>query len=298
MKSRGVNLDRLAAFVAVAQSGSFTAAAQRLDMTKSALSQAVALLERELGVQLLQRSTRKLTITEAGSAFLARCQALLVQAEQLMEGARTARTQPAGSLKLTSTADLAPQVARWIAQYCSRYPQMRIDYHPTDQRVDLIDGGFDLGLRIGYMRDSRLHAVKLMSLELLVVASDAYLARRGTPKTPKDLSSHEWIAHSAVATPRTLRFHSRAGKAATVRLQGAVSVSAGIAQRALALIGAGITAIPEWSVLADIEAARLRRLLPSYRLAELTFFAVYPGTVAPPAKTRAFIDLIKESAMG
>lgn len=296
MKARGVKLDRLAAFVTVAQSGSFTAAAEHLRITKSALSQAVTLLERELGLQLLQRSTRKLSITEAGSAFLGQCQALLAQAEQLMEHARTAKARPSGTLKLTSAPHLAMRVARWIMRYRNRYPEMRVDYHPSDQRLDLIEGGFDLGLRVGFMRDSRLHAVKLMNLDLLLVASDSYLARHGTPKSPADLPAHEWIAHSVVPTPWTLTFESRDGKRSTVRMQGAVSVSAGVALRALALAGAGIAAVPDWGVEADIEAGRLRRLLPNYRLPRLDFFAVYPGTIEPVAKTRAFIDLIKEES--
>jgi DNA-binding transcriptional LysR family regulator len=296
MKSRGVNLDRLAAFAAVAQTGSFTAAAERLDMTKSALSQAVALLERELGVQLVQRSTRKLALTETGAMFLTECQTLLAQAEQLVERARTGKARPSGTLKITSPADTAMLVAQWIADYRERYPEMRVDYIPTDQRVDLIEGGFDLALRIGLMRDSRLHAVKLLDLELLLVASDTYLTRRGIPKSPRDLASHEWIAFSLAPTPWTLSFRSRTGKTCTVRMQGSVSVSAGVAQRALALIGAGITAIPESSVQSDIEAGRLRRLLPQYSLPSIYFFAVYPSTVALPAKTRAFIDLIKQQS--
>ncbi|HJS39020.1 MAG TPA: LysR family transcriptional regulator [Burkholderiales bacterium] len=298
MRSRGINLDRWSAFVAVAQTGSFTAAAQRLGMTKSALSQAVARLEHELGVQLLQRSTRRLAITEAGGAFLRECEAFLAQAQQLVERARTAKASPAGTLKLTSGPDLAARAAQWIARYCSLHPQVRVDYHPTDQIVDLIEGGFDLGLRVGFLRDSRLHAVMLGKLDLFLVAADSYLRRRGTPKTPADLASHEWIAYSRVPAPWTLRMRSRTGKTVTVRMQGAVSVSAGVGQRALALAGVGVTAMPQWSVQADIEAGRLRRLLPNYRLPELSFFAVYPGTVPPPAKTRAFIDLVKEPSAG
>lgn len=298
MRARGINLDRWSAFVAVAQTGSFTAAAQRLGMTKSALSQAVARLERELGVQLLQRSTRRLAITEAGGAFLRECEAFLAQAQQLVERARTAKASPAGTLKLTSGPDLAARAAQWIARYCSLHPQMRVDYHPTDQVVDLIEGGFDLGLRVGFLRDSRLHAVMLGKLDLFLVAADSYLRRRGVPKTPADLASHEWIAYSRVPAPWTLRMRSRTDKVVTVRMQGAVSVSAGIGQRALALAGAGVTAMPQWSVQADIDAGRLRRLLPNYRLPELSFFAVYPGTVPPPAKTRAFIDLVKEPSAG
>ncbi|MGH3849031.1 MAG: LysR family transcriptional regulator [Pseudonocardiaceae bacterium] len=294
MKARNVSLDRLEAFVAVAEAGSFTAAAERLGATKSALSQAVALLERELGTQLLQRSTRKLTITEAGTAFLDDCHALLAQAEEVVERARTGKTRPSGTLKITSTVDSAIQVAEWIAEYRQRYPEMRVDYFPTDQKMDLIEGRFDLALRIGLMHDSQLHAVKLMDLELFLVASEAYLARRGVPKTPQDLASHEWLALSVVPTPWTATFRARGGKTSTVRMGGSIIVSAAIAQKGLALAGAGIAAMPESIVQADVDAGLLKRLLPGYRLPPLYFYAVYPGTMAPPAKTRAFIDIVKE----
>src|SRR5688572_22339594 len=133
MKVPAVSMGRLAAFTAVAEAGSFTAAAERLNTTKSAVSQAVTLLERELGAQLLQRSTRKLAITEAGEAFLADCRALLTSAEAAMERARTGRAQPSGTLRLTSTQGTAGMVASWIATFRERYPAMRIDYVPTDR---------------------------------------------------------------------------------------------------------------------------------------------------------------------
>src|SRR5688572_7106562 len=135
MKTPAVSIGRLAAFVAVAEAGSFTAAAERMDTTKSALSRSVALLERELGAQLLQRSTRRLAITEAGEAFLRDCRALLGEAQALVERARTGRAQPSGTLRLTSPHASATLVAGWIAAYRERYPEMRVDYVPTDRTL-------------------------------------------------------------------------------------------------------------------------------------------------------------------
>jgi DNA-binding transcriptional LysR family regulator len=154
MRTPAISLARLVAFVAVAEAGSFTAAAERLNTTKSAVSQAVAVLERELGVQLLQRSTRKLAITEAGESFLADCRALLAAAEGVMERAHTGRAQPSGTLRLTSTQAMAGMVAGWIATYREHYPAMRVDFVPTDRRLDLIAERFDLTIRIGPMSDS------------------------------------------------------------------------------------------------------------------------------------------------
>ena len=294
MKTPAISLGRFAAFVAVAEAGSFTAAAERLDTTKSALSQSVAVLERELGAQLLQRSTRKLAITEAGEAFLADCRALLAEANAAVERARTGRAQPSGTLRLTSTHAVADMVAGWIAAYRQSYPAMRVDYVPTDRTLDLIAERFDLTIRIGPMDDSRLRAVVLEELELWTAASPAYLARYGTPRKPVDLTDHEWVAMSLLSAPWTLDYTSRSGSKVRVRLRGSVSAASNQAVHSLVVAGAGISAFPNTAALrADVEAGRLVRLLPGWRLRRLFLYAAYPGNIAPPAKTRAFIDLVK-----
>jgi DNA-binding transcriptional LysR family regulator len=298
MKLPGINLDRIAAFVAVADAGSFTAAAERLDMTKSAVSHAVALLERELGAQLLQRSTRKLSITEAGDAFLADCRALLDQADAAVERARTGRAQPTGTLRLTSPQESAPMVAGWIARYRERYPGMRIDYLPTDQQMDFIAEKFDLAIRIGPMRDSRLRAVKLADLELWTAASATYLARRGVPRKPEDLSGHEWIALSVLPTPWTYGFTLRNGRKVSVRMRGSISSASSSAVKSLVVAGAGIGAFPDSTIRADVEAGRLTRLLTQCGMQKLFLFAVYAGKGEAPAKTRAFIDIAREQLRG
>jgi DNA-binding transcriptional LysR family regulator len=290
---RIANLDRMAVFVAVAESGSFTAAADKLGLAKSAVSQRISQLERALGTQLLQRTTRQLTITEAGERFLADCVDLLAQAERAVDRVRAGKARPTGVLRITSVADSAPMVAGWIAEYCARYPEMRVDYVPSDQRVDLIAERFDLGLRIGAMPDSSLRAAKLAELETWTVASPAYLAARGTPRTPAELGEHEWIALSIMNTPWTRTFEAPDGGTETVRMRGAVSVATAGAMQSLVLAGVGIGTFPDSMVANDVSAGRVVRLLPTYRLPKLYLYAAYPGPMAP-AKTRAFIDLAKE----
>jgi DNA-binding transcriptional LysR family regulator len=294
MKSTGVNLDRIAAFVTVADAGSFTAAADRLDTTKSALSQAVARLERELGAQLLQRSTRKLAITEAGEAFLADCRALLAQADAAVERARSDRGRPGGTLRLTSPLESIPMVSGWIAAYRERYPEMKVDYLPTDQRMDLIASQVDLAIRIGLMRDSQLHGVTLTELELWLAASPTYLARRGTPTKPEQLAEHEWVSLSVVPTPWTCEFTRRNGTKLRVRMKGSISSNSSAAVRGMVMAGTGIGSFPDSTIRADIEAGRLVRLLPKEKMTRLYLYAAYPGSLPPPAKTRVFIDLVRE----
>lgn len=294
MKSTGVNLDRIAAFVTVADAGSFTAAADRLDTTKSALSQAVTRLERELGAQLLQRSTRKLSITEAGEAFLLDCRALLAQADAAVERARSDRGRPGGTLRLTSPIESIPMVAGWIAAYRERYPEMKVDYLPTDQRMDLIASQIDIAIRIGLMGDSQLHGVTLGELELWLAASPTYLARRGTPTKPEDLAPHEWIALTVVPTPWTCEFTRHNGTKLRVRMKGSITSNSSAGVRSLVMAGAGIGSFPNSTIRADVEAGRLVRLLPQAKMTRLHLYAAYPGSMPPPAKTRAFIDLVRE----
>jgi DNA-binding transcriptional LysR family regulator len=298
MKTPAISLGRLVAFVAVAEAGSFTAAAERLNTTKSAVSQAIAVLERELGVQLLQRSTRKLAITEAGESFLADCRALLAAAEAVMERAHTGRAQPSGTLRLTSTQGMAGMVAGWIATYREHYPAMRVDFVPTDRRLDLIAERFDLTIRIGPMADSSLRAVVLEELELWTVAAPSYLARHGTPRKPAELPRHEWIALSLLPTPWSVDF-VRGGRKVRVKARGSISVASTDALLRLVIEGAGISVFPSTAdVRGEVEAGRLVRLFPGWTTRRMFLYAAYPGSIAAPAKTRAFIDLAKEAVRG
>lgn len=297
MKAPAISLARLAAFAAVAEAGSFTAAAERLNTTKSAVSQAVALLERELGAQLLQRSTRKLAITEAGEAFLSDCRALLADAEAAMERARTGRAQPSGMLRLTSPQGSAGMVARWIATYRERHPAMRVDYVPTDRKLDLIAEHFDLAIRIGPMADSGLRAVVLEELGLWTVAAPAYLARHGTPRRPAELAQHEWIALSLLPAPWAIDVE-RGGRKLRVKLRGSISAASTDAVLQLVLQGAGISAFPATADFrGEVAAGRLVRVFPGWTMGRMFLYAAYPGNIAPPAKTRAFIDLAKDAVV-
>lgn len=287
-----MDLARLHAFVAVTEAGSFTAAAERLSLTKSAVSQSVAALERELGVQLLQRSTRHLAITQAGEAFLADCRALLAQAGQIVERARARQGELSGLLRVTSSIDAAAFVAPLIAEYAQRHPLMRVEYVPSDQLVDLVRENIDLSLRVTGALDSSLRAAGLAEMPVWCVASPAYLAARGTPTRVQQLAEHEWIAFSQLATPWSLRV--RVGSAdVTVRLRGRLSTSSTSAGRALAIAGAGVMGAPDFTLRADVEAGRLVRLFPKARLPTVSLYAAWPGRMEPPAKTRALIELAK-----
>jgi DNA-binding transcriptional LysR family regulator len=285
-----MNLTRLEAFVTVCDLGSFTAAAERLAITKSAVSQHVATLERELGVQLLHRSTRRLATTEAGSALLDEGRALLEQARQLSVRARGEAAQLTGVLRLTSAEDMASYVAPLIAEYLRLHPGMQVEYRPSDRLLDLVDEGMDLSLRTTLRRDSSLRAVSLSEFDVWCVAAPQYLQERGSPKRMEDLASHAWIAFTLVPHPWTLQ--TRDGKQ-SVRLHRSIGTTSNAGGRALAVAGAGIFAAPSFGLEPDVAAGRLVRVLPNLKLPQVSLYVAWPGRGEPPSKTRAFIELAK-----
>ena len=286
-----MNLVRLEVFVTVCSTGSFTRAADHLSITKSAASQHVATLERELGVQLLHRSTRSITLTEAGTALLAEGRALLDQAQRLAERTRNQAAQLTGVLRLTSAEDTASWVAPVIAEYARRHPGVHVEYRPSDRLLDLVGEGMDLSLRTTTgRRDSSLRAVNLAVFDVWCVASPEYLRRRGTPARVADLATHDWIAFTPIPHPWTLR--TRDGRQ-SVRLQRSVSTSSTAGGRARAGPGAGGFGAPGFPAGARAAAGRLVRVLPAVKLPQVTLYAAWPGGREPPAKTRAFIELAK-----
>lgn len=290
-----MNLARLEVFVTVCSAGSFTRAADQLAITKSAASQHVATLERELGVQLLHRSTRSLTPTDAGTALLEQGRALLEQAQRLVEGTRRQAAQLTGVLRLTSAEDSAVRVAGLIAEYVRLHPGMQVEYRPSDRLLDLVAEGMDLSLRTTTRRDSNLRAVNLAVFDVWCVASPAYLQERGTPKRLADLSSHAWIAFTPIPHPWTIQ--TRDGKQ-SVRLQRTLSTSSTAGGRALAIAGAGIFAAPQFVLETAVVAGLLTRILPGLRLPQVALYAAWPGRGEPPSKTREFIELAKARLRG
>jgi DNA-binding transcriptional LysR family regulator len=290
---RDVNLNRLAIFVALIRAGSFTAAAAQLGMTKAMVSQHLLRLERELGVTLIVRSTRRMALTEAGAAFHADCVQLLEQADAAIERVGGQHSMPTGTLRLTTSVDYgAVVVAPALADFHRRHPSMQVDLVISDQISDLIAERFHLAIRVGWLRDSSLRATRLGSFRQLVMAAPAYLAERGMPKRPEDLASHAWIAMSALATPLRWTF-TRGSHRRVVRMRQVMQANNAAAIRALVLAGAGISVLPDHLVQEDIQAGRLQVLFAQYTLQEGGIHAVYPDP-QPPAKVRAFIDFMRD----
>jgi LysR family transcriptional regulator, regulator for bpeEF and oprC len=291
-----MELSRLEAFCKVAQAGSFTAAAEVLGTDKARLSRTVAALERELGLRLLERSTRSLRVTDGGQAVYERALAILGASEELLQFAHAQQAEPSGTLRLTCGNDFALVAAnRWITGYLQRWPQMAVDVDFSSRRIDLVHEGYDLALRVGPLDDSRLAARLLGSLRYGLFASPAYLARAGTPADPAQLREHtllmfstgsgrtEWTLLPPEPGAAVERIERRGGAPTRVRA-GSISL---LLQACLA--GLGVARLPLHTVQAHAAGA-LAPVLPAWTPQPVPVHAVFPSNRFVAPKVRAFID--------
>lgn len=289
-----MNLNRLAVFAAVVDSGSFTAAAERLGITKAMVSLHVSRLESELGVALLTRTTRRLSLTEPGRQFALDCGRILHDAEASIEGVATATRALRGTLRLTTVVDYAAGVvAPALARFVYRNPEIGIDLVATDQVLDLVAGGFDLAIRMSKPRDSRLHTVKIGEVERVLVASRDYVQRNGEPQRLEHLHDHNWIVHAAAASGRRPSFTDARGRTRTMRVPSRIQGDTIPVIKAFVLAGAGIAPLPVIHIEDELRSGRLVRLLPRYRSPPSEVHAVFPSARFMPGKVRAFLDMLK-----
>jgi len=282
-------------FAAVAEAGSFTRAADALDMSKAAVSRYVAELEERLGVRLLHRTTRKLSPTTEGEIFQARCRELLGNLEDA-EAEITARTGAAGGLlkaNVPVTFGLMHLSPLWPV-LLARHPGLELDLTLSDRVVDLVEEGVDVAVRIGQLPASSLISRKLASTRMVLCAAPAYLEARGEPALPADLAAHDVVSYSLFAAGENWRFSGPLGEQ-TVRVTPRLRTNSGDTCRAAALLGQGIVLQPTFIVGADLAAGRLVEIMPDWRAGELGVYAVYPSRKFVAPKVRVLIDFLVES---
>lgn len=284
------DLNLLRAFVAVAETASFSKAAGRMDAPKSTVSRAVKKLEEELGVRLLHRTTRSVALSTAGEAFYERVAPRLRDLEGALVDLPEQDEEPTGELRVTASVDFGSVVlADVAAKFVARHPGVRIDMHLSNAFVDLVAEGFDLAFRISGKRlqDSSLHARRVAPLPLQLFASPGYLAKRGAPRTPADLDDHEWIEFGVSRAPLLL-----AGPGRTVKVQrrGRVRGDDMSFVREAVRAGAGVGMLPLFLVEHDVAAGALVRVLPKWTVAGGDLWIVHPGGARPPKKLVAFRD--------
>jgi DNA-binding transcriptional LysR family regulator len=293
--SSAADLTAVKVFVQVATSGGFTAAAQALGLPKSTVSRRVAELEAHLGVRLLQRTTRRVSLTEAGAAYHGRAERALLELQEAEAAVTAARDKPTGVLRVTCPVDFGHDFMPGLAAaYCEKYPEVGLVIDIDNRRVDLVAEGYDLALRASaHLDDSSLIARKLVSTEHFLFASKRYLQRHGVPKAPADLARHELLLFRRDQMNVRLRLH-RGDELAEVEMKGRISASDLGFLRGCALQGLGIATLPAVDVRGDVATGRLRRVLPEYRLGTSAMHAVYPSSRHLSPKVRAFIELAEE----
>lgn len=286
-------------FARVAEAGSFTRAAERIGLPKSTVSRRIALLEERLGERLIQRTTRRLLLTEFGHLLLEHARQIVAEVDAVDALSEYRQTFPSGKLRVSMPNDLATLLlADMLAAFIARYPAVSLELDLSPRRVDLLAENFDLALRMGDLpNDSLLAAHRITTLSGGLYASPAYLAQRGTPHMPDELLRHE-----------SLRIYERDREPAGWTLirgdqawhgtpRHCTSANAPELLVTLARAGAGIAAVPDIFAECGMRRGELRRVLPEWHLPPHTAWAVFPGRRLMPAKTRAFIEML-EDALG
>ena len=283
----------LTAFVRVVETGSFARAAQRLDVSVSAVSRQVAELESHLGARLLNRTTRRLSMTESGQAFYERCVQLLADLEEAEAAVSAATLDPRGTLRLTTgTTFGARYVAPVIAAYQARHPRVRFDIDLSDRIVDVVEEGFDLAVRIGDVRSQALIARRIGTTTLVCTAAPSYLERHPWPRVPADLAGHACLTYAYAPDRNVWRFRDASGAAHVVSVTGPVHANHGETITALSLAGAGVHFEPDIVVAPYVRTGALVELLQGFEGPSLPIHAVYPSRRHLSAKVRSFIDFL------
>ena len=291
-------MDRLvsmAVFKRTVEAGSLAGAARHFGISAEMAGKHVRALETYLGVRLLNRSTRQLHVTEAGSAYYVRCSQILSDVEAAEAEAGSQQATPTGVLRIAGPLTFGVlHLAPAISDYMSRYPALKIEVSLSDQHVNLIEEGFDLAVRIGEPSDSALMARRLSSARLVLCASPAYLDRAGRPEKPADLSGHACLVYADLRSPRTWRFTDAGGRTETVQVTGPFTSNNPQLLISLAVAGHGLILWPSFAVGADILAGRLVPLLTDWHSRDLAIWALYPHRPLLSAKVRSFVDFLAE----
>jgi DNA-binding transcriptional LysR family regulator len=283
----------LGVFAKVVEQGSFARAAERLGLSTSAVSRSVSDLEAHLGARLLNRTTRRLSLTESGQAFLERTVQLLADLEEAESAVTASALMPRGTLRMTGPITFGERyIAPAVAEFAARHPEVRFDVELSDRMVDLVDEGFDLAIRIGTPGSLALIARPVSQSQLVCCASPAYLAKHGTPRTPEELAKHRCLSYAYLAARDTWHFSGPDGRERTVKIAGPVVANNGRFLAEIAAVGAGIALEPDFIVGDDIARGRLVPILRDFKPRSSPIYAVYPSRRHLSAKVRVFVDFL------
>ncbi len=292
-------LDCIRMFVAVMDTGSFAAAAARLGISSSQASKLVSRLEAELGVQLIKRTTRVLSPTEAGTSYCERARALLEEFDQLDASVRNVSAAPSGLLRIAAPITFGTrQLAPLLNAFAEQYPDIQIDVSFSDRPVNLVEEGFDVAVRIGHPADSTLIARRLCAIRIVVIASPAYLAVHGTPMAPEELAGHACIVDTNFRDPLQWRFRPGGEAVIAVSVHGRMRFSNAEACLSAAVAGLGIARLPSFVAGGALAAGDVRQLFQGLEDEPRGLYALYPPGRYLAAKVRVLVDFLAERFRG
>lgn len=293
--SNFANLKRMAYFAAVVETGTFTAAAERLGITKAVVSQQVARLEREFRTTLLTRTTRRVAPTDAGRTFYQRCALILKEAGDAFDELGEVAADPSGTLHLTAPFDYGiSAVVPAITEFTRRYPQCKVDAVLSDQSLDLMAGKIELAIRVGWLTDLNLQARQIGAFRQLLVAAPAWRKQVAQLREPKDIGILPFVANTALREPLQWSFSRNELERQNVTAHPLIFLDATLAVREAVRQGAGLSVLPDFAVAEDLASGRLMQVLPEWGLPSGGIHAVFPASRFRPAKVRAFVELMQE----
>jgi len=287
-------LKRIGVFTRVVETKSFSEAARQLGVAKSAVSKQIIQLEKEVGVRLLNRTTRSLSLTEAGEIFYRHSAEIINRTKIALSELREYQNQPTGTLRVSCPVSFGTQhLVPVIKEVRALYPLLKIDLLLEDRIINMVEEGVDLAVRIGWLQESNLVAKKVCETPVTVFASPEYLAQKGMPKTPQALQQHDWISLSLFSSPLTWEFEKK-GKRHSVQMHSQLKSNSVAAVIALAKSGQGISALSKFCLQEDIDKGLLLPLLTDYELEPSGIYVVYPHREHVPPKVRIFIDFLSK----
>jgi DNA-binding transcriptional LysR family regulator len=292
-------LQTLSVFAKVVESGSFSAAAEKLGLSRAAASKQVLQLEEHLGTRLLNRTTRRLSLTEEGSAFYERAVRILAELEEAEREASSGRAEPRGTLRVSAPVSFGLlHLGPALAGFACAHEHVGLTLTLDDRIVDLVEERFDVAIRIGRLADSSLVTKKLCTTRLVLAATPAYWDRQGRPGHPDGLGSHALFAYTLGAEPRTWRFAGPDGKEASVTARGRLAANNGDVLRAAALAGTGVVLLPDFLIGPDLQAGRLEEGMTGWQGPTIGVHAVWPSQRHMTARLRSFVDFLSGAFAG
>ncbi|MCC8961474.1 LysR family transcriptional regulator [Bradyrhizobium sp. Pear76] len=287
-------IDAMQAFVAVADLEGFAPAARKLGLSPSAITRLIAALEERLGARLLQRTTRQVTLTDAGSRYLERARRILADVEEAEDAVESERTRPEGRLVISAPFGFGRlHVSPVVTAYLKRYPDVGVDLRLSDRRINLVEDGVDLAVRLGHLPDSTLVARHVGQMRRIVVASHGYLKLRGEPKRPAELTAHDTIQFGAMTAVPDWRFMEDGQEIRIAPTPRFTSNSSDAAIQYAEQDG-GLTRVMAYQAAESLKAKRVRIVLAAFEQPPVPIHVVYPTSRLLSAKVRTFIDLVTE----